>query len=345
MTLLFAATHPARTTAVVVYGTIAPSRAWAAESGLVVPREERIRAIDEDAGRWGTPAQAEEDVRAMAPSLAGDEDFKRWWGTLCRVSASPGAIKALDLMNLEIDIRAILPTVRTPTLIIHRTGDVLPIESARYIAQKIPGARFIELGGRDHAFFVDSDPILEAARQFLTEAWEDAALEQAHRDRVLATVLFTDIVGSTTKAVELGDRAWRQLLADHHALVRRQLVRFRGTEVDTAGDGFFATFDGPARAIRSALAIRDAVRQLGIQMRAGLHTGECELMDDKIGGIAVHIGARVASQAQPGEVLVSSTVKDLVSGSGIAFDDRGFVTLQGIPDQWRLYAVAEAPPL
>jgi pimeloyl-ACP methyl ester carboxylesterase len=341
MTLLFAATHPARTTAVIVYGSVPPSRAWAADMGLAAPREERLRVIEEDARIWGTPAQAEDDVLSMAPSLAGDEQFKRWWGTLSRVSASPGAIKALQLMNMEIDIRDVLATVRTPTLIIHRTGDVLPIESARYLARKIPGARFVELMGQDHAFFVDSEPILAATRDFLTEVWEDAAVEEAHPDRILATVLFTDIVGSTAKAVELGDRAWRQVLADHHALVRRQLVRFRGTEVDTAGDGFFATFDGPVRAIRSALAIRDSVRELGLQVRAGLHTGECELMDNKVGGVAVHLGARVASQAQPEEVLVSSTVKDLVAGSGIAFEDRGVVTLKGVPDQWRLYAVKE----
>jgi class 3 adenylate cyclase len=252
-------------------------------------------------------------------------------------------MKALQLMNMEIDIRDVLPTVRTPTLVIHRTHDVLPIESARYIARKIPGARFVELSGHDHAFFVDSEPILTAIREFLAEVWEDAALEPGGAERVLATVVFTDIVDSTLKAVELGDRAWRQLLSDHHALVRRQLVRFRGTEVDTAGDGFFAAFDGPARAIHSAIAIRDSVRGLGLQVRAGLHTGECELMDNKVGGVAVHIGARVASQAQPGEVLVSSTVKDLVAGSGIVFEDRGVVTLKGIPDEWRLFAVAGLP--
>ena len=343
MTLLFAATHPARTSAVVVYGSIAPSRAWAAEMGLAAPREERLREIEEDTRIWGAPAQAEEDVRSLAPSLSDDEEFKRWWGTLSRVSASPGAIKALQLMNMEIDIRDVLPTVRTPTLIIHRTGDVLPIEGARYMARKIPGARFVELSGQDHAFFVDSEPILAATREFLIEVWEDAVLEHAGAERVLATVLFTDIVDATLKAVELGDRAWRQLLAEHHALVRRQLVRFRGTEVDTAGDGFFAAFDGPARAIHAAIAIRDNLRGLGLQMRAGLHTGECELMDNKVGGVAVHIGARVAAQAQPGEVLVSSTVKDLVAGSGIVFDHRGVVTLKGIPDEWRLYAVAGVP--
>jgi class 3 adenylate cyclase len=199
---------------------------------------------------------------------------------------------------------------------------------------------YVELPGNDHAFFVDPEPILAATRQFLRQVWDDAALEDAHSDRILATVLFTDILGSTAKAVEVGDRAWRELLVDHHALVRRQLARFRGTEVDTAGDGFFATFDGPARAIRCALVIRDSVRDLGLQVRAGLHTGECEFLDDKVGGVAVHIGARVASQAQPDEVLVSSTVKDLVAGSGIDFQERGAHELKGIPGEWRLYAVA-----
>jgi pimeloyl-ACP methyl ester carboxylesterase len=343
MTLLFAATHPSRTTAVIVYGSVSPSRMWAVERGWGLSREERLRTIEESTRIWGTPAQAEEDVRSMAPTLADDEEFKRWWGTLSRVSASPGAIKALQLMNMEIDIRDVLPTVRTPTLFIHRTGDVLPIESARYMARKIPGARLVELSGQDHAFFVDSEPILAATREFLIEVWEDTALERADAGRVLATVLFTDIVDATAKAVELGDRAWQQLLAEHDALVRRQLIRFRGTEVDTAGDGFFAAFDGPARAVHAAVAIRDNLRGLGLQVRAGLHTGECELMDDKVGGVAVHIGARVAAQAQPGEVLVSSTVKDLVAGSGIVFDPRGVATLKGIPDEWLLYAVAAVP--
>jgi pimeloyl-ACP methyl ester carboxylesterase/class 3 adenylate cyclase len=338
MTVLFAATHPSRTTAIVLYGTISPSRAWSADMGLVASREERLREIDEETGYWGTPAQAEEDVRWLAPSLADDEEFKRWWGTVSRVSASPGAIKALSLMNLEIDVRSVLPAVRTPTLIIHRTGDVLPIESARYMARRIPGARFVELEGNDHAFFVDSEPILNATRAFLTEVWEDAALQEAAADRILTTVLFTDIVDSTSHALERGDSAWRDLLAAHHAAVRRQLVRFRGSEVDTAGDGFFATFDGPARAIRSALAIGNDVAALGLQIRVGLHTGECELIDGKVGGVAVHIGARIAALAEPDEVLVSGTVKDLVAGSGIRFEPRGHRELKGL-GEWPVYAV------
>jgi len=341
MVLLFAATHPGRTTAAVVYGTVSPSRAWALEAGLVRSREERLREIDEDMRTWGTRTQAEADVRAMAPSLANDEEFKQWWGTLCRVSASPGAIKALDLMNMEIDIRAVLPAVRTPTLVIHRTGDVIPIEGARDIARRVPGARYVELPGEDHAFFVDSEPILKATRDFLTEIWEDRALAAAEANRILATVLFTDIVGSTEKAIELGDRAWSELLTDHHTLVRRQFARFRGTEIDTAGDGFFATFDGPARAIRCASAIIEAVPALGIDVRAGVHTGECELGDEKVGGVAVHIGARVAAQAEAGEVLVSGTVKDLVAGSGITFEPRGIHKLKGLGD-WSLYAVTKS---
>ena len=241
----------------------------------------------------------------MAPSLADDEQFKRWWGALCRVSASPGAIKALQLMNMEIDIRAVLPAVRSPTLIIHRTGDVLPIESARYLAQQISGARFVELSGQDHAFFVDPEPILEATREFLAEVWEDAALEDAHAGRILATVLFTDIVGSTAKALELGDRGWRELLSDHHALVRRQLARFRGTEIDTAGDGFFATFDGPARAIRCACTIVESVHALGIDVRAGVHTGECEVVDGKVGGIAVHIHVADCAEREFGDAQLA----------------------------------------
>jgi class 3 adenylate cyclase len=243
-------------------------------------------------------------------------------------------------MNMEIDIRAVLPAVRTPTLVLHRTGDVLPIEGARYIAQRVPGARLVELPGKDHAFFVDSEPILEVTREFLNEVWEDARLQSTEADRVLATLLFTDIVGSTAKAVELGDRGWRELLSEHHALVRRQLARFRGNEVDTAGDGFFATFDGPARAIRCANAIVESVTSLGIDIRAGVHTGECEIVDDKVRGIAVHIGARVAALAQPGEVLVSGTVKDLVAGSGIEFEPRGVRELKGL-GEWPLYSVVD----
>jgi class 3 adenylate cyclase len=241
-------------------------------------------------------------------------------------------------MNSQIDVRNVLPAIGVPTLVIHRSGDrdSRP-EEGRYIAERIPGARFVELDGEAHAPFIDADQILDEVETFLT-----GREPVPQPDRVLATVLFTDIVGSTAKAVDLGDARWRELLGQHHALIRRQLERFQGHELDTAGDGFFARFDGPARAIRCACSITAAVRDLGLEIRAGLHTGECEVMDGKVGGIAVHIGARVAKEAAPSEVLVSNTVKDLVAGSGIVFRDRGVAELKGVPGELRLFAV-ESP--
>jgi class 3 adenylate cyclase len=244
-------------------------------------------------------------------------------------------------MNKDIDVRHVLPTVRVPTLIMHGSDDtIVPVDVARYIASQIPTGRVVEIPGVGHlAFGIGAALIGDELERFLTEVWEAGGWEEAESERVLATVLFTDIVGSTAKASELGDRAWRELLARHHAVIRRELVRFRGAELDVAGDGFFARFDGPARAVRCACAITAGVRELGLEVRAGLHTGECEVMDGKVGGIAVHIGARVAKEAQPGEVLVSSTVKDLVAGSGLRFRERGTAALKGVPDEWRLYAV------
>jgi class 3 adenylate cyclase len=229
--------------------------------------------------------------------------------------------------------------IRVPTLVLNRTGDhVIRVEEGRYIAEHLSGARFVELPGDDHVPWVgDSDAIVDEVEEFLT-----GVRHHAEADRVLATVLFSDIVGSTERAAALGDRKWRHLLEGYYALARRELIRFRGREVDTAGDGFFAAFDGPARAIRCAEAISEGVRSLGIEIRAGLHTGECEIIGDKVGGIAVHIGARVTSLARAGEVLVSSTVKDLVAGSGIGFEDRGTQTLKGVPGEWRLFAVLPA---
>jgi len=243
-------------------------------------------------------------------------------------------------MNLDVDVCDVLPLIRVPTLVMHRTHmEFLDIRSGRYLAEHIPGARLVELPGRDFAPQLgDPDRLFDELESFLKEVVEGEPWE-AEPDRILATVLFTDIVGSTARAAELGDRAWRQLLQKHHETVRSQLGRFRGKEIDTAGDGFFATFDGPARAIRCAFAIRASTRELELDVRAGLHSGECELVDGKAGGIAVHIGARVASLAQPGEVLVSSTVKDLVAGSGIEFKDRGEHQLKGISDAWHLFAV------
>ena len=242
---------------------------------------------------------------------------------------------ALIRMAYEIDARSILPTVSVPTLVVHRSGDrIVPVEHGRYVAQHIRGAKYVELPGRDHTYWTgDAEVLLGEVQEFLTGVRPSAEL-----DRVLATVLFTDIVGSSERAAELGDRRWRDLLENYYGLVRRQLERFRGREIDTAGDGLFATFDGPARAIRCASAVTAGTRQLGIEVRAGVHTGECEVIGDKVGGIAVHTGARVAAMANAGEVLVSHTVKDLVAGSGIRFEDRGAHALKGIPGEWRLFA-------
>ena len=254
------------------------------------------------------------------------------------MTISPGAYVQLGRMNAEIDVRPILSTIRVPTLVLHRRDDPIPIEAARWTAEQIPGARFVELPGGPHMpYYGDWESVVDAIREFV----EPICLESARPyDSVLATVLFTDLVGSTAKAAELGDRRWRDLLEQHHARTRTQLARFRGVELDTAGDGFFARFDGPARAIRCACAVRDAVTDLGLEVRAGLHTGECEVVDGKVAGLAVSIGARVAARAGPGEVLVSQTVKDLVAGSGIEFQDRGGAELKGVPGEWRLYAVA-----
>jgi pimeloyl-ACP methyl ester carboxylesterase len=341
MTLLFAATYPERTAAAVLYGSVGPVQTWTPETPWEGSREETLRNIEQGESRWGTAEAARASVAGLAPSLSGNEEFVSWWSTYRRMSASPGAVAMLWRMNLEIDIRHILPAVRVPTFVIHRTGDRIRVEGARYLAKHIPGAEYLELPGDDHAPFVDPASIVDPTVEFLHRVWAEAPWD-AEPDRVLSTVLFTDIVGSTARAAELGDRAWRGIVEDHHALVRAQLARHRGREIDTAGDGFFAAFDGPARAIRCASAISESVRSLGLEVRAGLHTGECELVDGKVGGIAVAIGARVAAQAGPGEVLVSSTVKDLVAGSGIAFDDRGAADLKGVPGEWRLYAVASS---
>jgi class 3 adenylate cyclase len=239
-------------------------------------------------------------------------------------------------MNKEIDVRPVLPAVRVPTLILHRTGDrVARMEQAHYLAEHVPGARLVELPGIDHVPWVgDADAILDEIEKFLT-----GTRHEAESDRVLATVLFTDIVASTERAAALGDRKWRDVLDGYYSVARRERARFHGREVDTAGDGFFASFDGPARGIRCAQAIAAGVRPLGIEVRAGLHTGECEVIGGKVGGIAVHIGARVAGLAEPSEVLVSSTVKDLVAGSGLRFEERGLATLKGVPGEWRLFSV------
>ncbi len=332
MSALFAATYPERTSALVVYGSYArrqraPDYPWGqSEENLAAS----LREIEEG---WGGPVG-----RAIrAPSAAHDERFMRFWASYLVQSASPRAALSLARMNAEIDIRPILSAIRVPTLILHREGDrVVRTDDARYLAEQIPSAKLVLLAGDDHLPWVgDQDAVLDEIEECLTGIRRGPEL-----DRVLATVLFTDIVDSTKKAAELGDARWKGLLHAHDERVRTELSRFRGVEVKTTGDGFLASFDGPARAVGCAHAIVDAARNLGIEVRAGCHTGEVELLDGDLGGIAVHIGARVAALAGAGEVLVSSTVKDLVVGSGLTFDDRGLHRLKGVPDEWHLYAVA-----
>ena len=284
--------------------------------------------------RPGAPAAA---CPFSRPRCANDPASQHWWGRFERLGASPAAVTALMRMNSQIDISGIVSTIRVPTLVIHRTEDVtINVEGGRYLAEHIPGARYIELPGKDHPPWIGDNAmeIADAIEEFLTGSRAPVTV-----DRVLATVLFTDIVGSTEKAAALGDRRWRDLLDNHHATIRRNLARFRGHEIKTTGDGILATFDGPARGVRCACAIADEIRSLGIEVRAGLHTGECEMIGDDVGGIAVHIGARVAALAGAGEVLVSSTVKDLVAGSGLRFGDRGSQSLKGVPGEWRIFAV------
>ena len=333
MSLLFAATYPARTAALAIYGSYA-RRAWAADHTFGRTVEDMDRVLETIEREWGGPMGME----IWAPSMTGDERLRHWWANYLRLAASPGAAMNIMRMNMEIDVRHVLPSVRVPTLILHRTGDRLTfVEQGRYLAERIPGARLAELPGDDHMPFLNSDQIIDEVEEFLT-----GTRNVAETDRVLATVLFTDIAGSTEHAATLGDRRWRDVLAGYYGTARRELARFRGREVDTAGDGLFAAFDGPARAVRCAEAISAGVRSLGIEVRAGLHTGECEMIGDKVGGIAVHIGARVASLARPGEVLVSNTVKDLVAGSGLTFTERGVHALKGVPGEWPLFAVTQA---
>ena len=334
MSILFAATYPDRTEALVMYGTYA-KRAWAEDHPFGWKDEAWSRFFANVEDHWGRPDGL--DLNVWAPSVADDDHARQQVAAYMRAAASPGAVNAVMQMNREIDVRNVLPTVRVPTLIAHRTGDRnISIDQARYMAGQMPNAKLLELPGEDHMlWFGDTDMLLGEIEEFLT-----GARQEPEPDRILATVLFTDIVNSTLHAVEMGDRKWRDLLAQHHRLIRSELTRYRGREIDTAGDGFFATFDGPARAIRCAEAIRNSVTQLGVTIRLGLHTGECEVIDEKVTGIAVHIGSRVMNHAAPGEVLVTSTVKDLVAGSGIDFIDRGVVELKGVPGEWRVFGVA-----
>ena len=332
LNLLFAATHPERTAALILLNSYA-RLAWSEDYPFGIPADAADALLDGIEKGWGTGVAFE----ALVASQADNEAMRRWWARYQRLAASPGAAVTLLRRAFDTDARAVLPLIAAPTLILHRAGDPFSgPEHGRYLAQHIPGARYVELSGGDHLFFVqDADPLLAEIQEFLTGVREGGEAE-----RVLATVLFVDIVGSTEHAVRLGDRRWRDLLDAYYRAVRGELARFRGREIDTAGDGLFAMFDGPARAIRCASAIRDAVRALGLAVRVGVHTGECEVIGAKIGGLAVHIGARVTAAAGVDDVLVSSTVKDLVAGSGLRFEDRGAHVLKGVPGEWRLFAVA-----
>jgi class 3 adenylate cyclase len=329
--LLFAASHPDRVSALVLHGGMARST-WAPDYPWATPADAVLEAASfiEPELFDGT------DIEVWAPSLADDPRAIAWLGRYRRSSISPGALAQLFLMFLEIDVRSVLPTIDVPTLVLHRRGDrVVNRRAGEWLAQQIPGARYVELPGQDHLPWVgDVDRVVAEVEEFVT-----GTRHVAQPERVLATVLFTDIVGSTEQASALGDSAWRQKLDAHDAAVRAVIERHRGREVKTTGDGFLATFDGPARAIRCAVELTAAVAGLGIQIRAGLHTGEVEVRGDDVGGIAVHIAARVQAAAEPGEVLVSRTVTDLVVGSGIEFADRGARTLKGVPGEWQLFAV------
>ncbi|MFL5839179.1 MAG: adenylate/guanylate cyclase domain-containing protein [Thermoleophilaceae bacterium] len=332
LSILFAAAHPERVHALVLQAVYA-KRLWSPDYPWAPTPEQReldTQLIERD---WA----GEMDVSQLAPSAIGDPALMRRITTFFRRSASPGAAVALNRMNSEIDTRSVLPTIRVPTLVLQRAGDrEVNAEEERWIASQIPAATYVELPGDDHLPWVgDSDRLLDEVEEFLT-----GLRRGPDPDRILATVLFTDIVGSTERAAAFGDRRWRELLGAHHETVRHQLERWRGQEINTTGDGFFASFDGPARAIRCACAIRDQVRTLDLQIRAGLHTGECERLGGKLEGVAVHTGARVAALAGPSEVLVSQTVKDLVAGSGIEFESRGLHVLKGVPGEWQLFSVA-----
>jgi pimeloyl-ACP methyl ester carboxylesterase len=335
MSMLFAATYPERTIALALYGTVADFTArepdYKVDPGAYLIRTEEV---------WGTREFARAEVRNWAaPGHEDDEQLVAWLASYMRWSASPGAAVALERMNREINATHALASIHVPTVVIGRTDDLdFRIEQVRQTAGRIAGARLVELPGNVHFPWVGpQEEILDEVERFVVSLGE----MEAELDRALATVLFTDVVGSTERAAALGDRAWKDLVEQHHRLVRGQLARFRGVEVDTAGDGFFATFDGPARAVRCAQAIVGAVSGLGIEVRAGVHTGEVETIDGKVGGLAVVIGARVGSLADASHVLVSQTVKDLVAGSGLTFEDAGEHELKGVPDRWRLYRVVD----
>jgi class 3 adenylate cyclase len=335
MSILFAATYPERVSALVLQAG-APRFIWAPDFPFGQSAADHDREVRQMLDEWGSPGFLEEGVAFMAPGY--DEENRRAFAEYIRLAASPGAAAALELMNRDIDVRHVLPAVRAPTLVVNLTGDSeMVVEAGRYMAERIPGAQLVQVEGDGHIPGPGNvERFVGEIEHFLTGVLSEQAPEVPERQ--LATLLFTDIVDSTRHMARLGDAGWRRLIEGHHQLVRKELARARGREVDTAGDGFFAAFDGPARAVRCAQTIARDVQELGLAVRCGLHTGECELVDGKVSGIAVHTGARVAAHAGAGEVLVSSTVKDLVAGSGLEFEDRGVYQLKGIPGEWRLYA-------
>ncbi|MBI2169587.1 MAG: adenylate/guanylate cyclase domain-containing protein [Actinobacteria bacterium] len=328
--MLFAATHPVRTAALILYGSYARVLR-APDYPFGVGSDEHQVLIDMTMERWGDGV----GLSAWAPSAGDDPRLRESWARLQRLAASPAMVRRIFELYRDIDIRPVLPSIRVPTLVLHRRDDrMVPVAMAHYLADHLPDAKLVELEGTDHTFFTgDTRVMLDELEEFAT-----GTVGPQGGDRVLATVLFTDIVSSTERAIAMGDARWRDLLETHHAQVTSQIERFEGREVKSLGDGFLAVFDGPARAIRCAQAISDRARSIGLDVRAGLHTGECETIGDDIGGIAVHIAARVAALGQGDEVLVSSTVKDLVAGSGIVFEDRGSHALKGVDDEWRLFA-------
>lgn len=324
---LFAATHPNRSRALVLYGAFARFMSW-------FPTKEAlnalIRYVEND---WGSG----QSLPMFAPSRKGDLAFQQWWGRFERMGASPGAVKTLMRMNSQIDTSDILHSVNVPTLVIHRKDDIaVDVEAGRFLADQIPNAKYVELSGIDHVPWVgeNRNQILDEIAKFLTGEWRPV-----EADRILATILFTDIVDSTRNAAELGDQHWRDLLDSHNNIMNKNIARFRGRTIKSTGDGFLATFDGPARAIRCASVVKEEMKQIGIEIRAGLHTGEIELIGNDIGGIAVHIASRVLAQARDNKIWVSRTVKDLVVGSGFEFNDRGIFKLKGVPGEWNLYTV------
>jgi len=333
MCCLFAATYPQRTSSLIMIGSYArriktPDYPWGAS------REKFDAFLKQIEENWGDAVGLE----SRAPSMAGDTIFKQWWARFLRLSASPATAIALTRMNSEIDVRKILPTIRVPTLVIHAEGDtVTSVNEGRYISEVIPDARFEEIPSRDHLPWIGCpDMILDKIEAFVT-----GSLSTSDINRVLYTVMFTDIADSTEIASRVGDRQWQNILEAHHRAVRHEVAVYAGREIDSAGDGFFIAFDGPARAIRCAVDIHKAVQKIQLTLRIGIHVGECEVIGDKLAGLAVHIGARISRKAVPGHIVVSQTVKDLVAGSGIEFKDQGAHILKGVPDKWHLYQVVE----